>query len=74
MPPLISWGYCRRRSAAPGMPTLLSISTASRSARARETTWCRRMASQIWLPIVWTGLKAVIGSWKIMLISPPRRW
>ena len=25
----------------------------------------------IWLPTVWTGLKAVIGSWKIIEISFP---
>ena len=33
---------------------------------------CRRPTSPIWLPIVWTGENAVIGSWKIMEIAPPR--
>ena len=26
----------------------------------------------IWSPIVWTGLKEVIGSWKMSAISRPR--
>jgi hypothetical protein len=36
------------------------------------TSWCRKIASVIWLPIVCTGLSALIGSWKIIDASPPR--
>ena len=39
-------------------------------ARARASAWligrCRRMASTICCPIVWTGLRLAIGSWKII--------
>ncbi len=31
-----------------------------------------RIVSTIWKPIVYTGLSAVIGSWKITAISRPR--
>ena len=33
---------------------------------------CTRIASLIWSPIVSTGLSEVIGSWKIIAMSPPR--
>ncbi len=33
---------------------------------------CRRSVSPIWRPTVSTGLRLVIGSWKIMLMSLPR--
>ena len=35
----------------------------------RQWSW---IASTIWLPMVWTGLNEVIGSWKTSAISPPR--
>src|SRR4051794_10724624 len=34
--------------------------------------WCSRIASTIWLPMLWTGLKEDIGSWKMSAISAPR--
>ena len=34
--------------------------------RALSTRWCSMTASAIWSPIVKTGLRDVIGSWKIM--------
>ena len=34
---------------------------------------CVRTASAIWSPTVSTGFSDVIGSWKIIAISPPRR-
>ena len=33
---------------------------------------CSISSSEIWLSMVCTGLKAVIGSWKIIEISAPR--
>ena len=33
---------------------------------------CSRIASVSWAPTVITGLSDVIGSWKIIAISPPR--
>ncbi len=41
------------------------------SASARSIPRCRRSDSVICLPIFFTGLSAVIGSWKIMLNSAP---
>ena len=55
-----------------GMPTSLSISTARSSASRRDMRRCRRSASVICAPIVCTGLRDVMGSWKIMEISLPR--
>ena len=36
------------------------------------TSSCTASASPIWLPIVWSGEKEVIGSWKIMPMRLPR--
>ena len=36
--------------------------------------WWLRSISAIWNPIVYTGLSAVIGSWKIIETSRPRIW
>ena len=33
---------------------------------------CRRIASMIWSPMVWTGDSDDIGSWKIIAMSRPR--
>ena len=55
-----------------GMPTGCSRSIARSRASSLLTGWCSRIASMIWLPMVCTGLKEVIGSWKIRAISPPR--
>ena len=39
---------------------------------ARLRGLCARIASAIWLPTVSTGFSDVIGSWKIIAMSPPR--
>ena len=44
-----------------------------RCARPSCPGLCVRTASEIWSPIVKTGFSDVIGSWKIIAISPPRR-
>src|SRR5881227_542706 len=52
--------------------------TAFRRSRARardvrfETSSCSRIASASWSPILCTGFRLVIGSWKIIAISLPR--
>ena len=51
---------------------MASISAARARASRRETPSCSRTVSPIWRPVVSTGLRLVIGSWKIMLISLPR--
>ena len=38
----------------------------------RDSLWWSRIASTIWSPTVKTGLREVIGSWKIMEIWSPR--
>ena len=40
--------------------------------RARPRPWCSRSVSPICRPTVSTGLRLVIGSWKIMEMSLPR--
>ncbi len=45
---------------------------ASRLASAILAPWCRRIDSAICSPTVNTGLREVIGSWKIIAISAPR--
>jgi hypothetical protein len=47
---------------------LLARARASR----RESGSCSRIISMIWSPIVKSGLRLVIGSWKIIAISRPR--
>ena len=42
------------------------------SASFLPTPKCSRTASVIWLPMVNTGLRLLIGSWKIIAISLPR--
>ncbi|MGX1320365.1 hypothetical protein AB7M17_003818 [Bradyrhizobium sp. USDA 377] len=44
----------------------------SASAAARDRPRCWINASAIWKPIVSTGLRLVIGSWKIIATSLPR--
>ena len=72
IPPENWWGYSRSRRAASGMPTrsMRSRARAARPARSRPV-WARRFSS-IWLRTGRTGLSAVIGSWKIIEIWPPR--
>ena len=44
----------------------------ARASRAASPL-CSCSASMIWAPTVMTGLRAVMGSWKITAISLPRR-
>ena len=44
---------------------------ASRAA-ARSIPRCSRAASPTWSPMVWSGDRLVIGSWKIIAIRSPR--
>ena len=68
-----SWcGYSRIRRAGSGMLTASSSSSARARAVRRVARRCTRSVSSIWLPMVKTGLSAVIGSWKMSAISPPR--
>ena len=72
MPPESWCGYsCALRSGS-GMCTSRSISMARSIASRFERPWWRAMASPICLPTVNSGLREVIGSWKIMEISLPR--
>ena len=66
MPPE-SWnGYQRTRCSGEGIPTERSSSTAVDRASFLSMSRWRRSDSPIWSPIRLTGLRAVIGSWKIM--------
>src|ERR1700694_2396955 len=73
MPPDNWCGYSWTRRSGEGMPTRSSISTARSAAARCESLRCKATASAIWAPTVCTGLSEVIGSWKIMAISAPRR-
>jgi hypothetical protein len=53
--------------------TISSNSSAHCLARRSESPSCRFKVSLIWAPIVKTGSKEVIGSWKIIATSAPRR-
>jgi hypothetical protein len=44
----------------------------SRASRLPMPRSCSMMDSMIWFPIVCTGLKQVIGSWKIIAATLPR--
>src|SRR5712671_1638369 len=54
------------------MPTSLNSSIVRSRAWRRDICWCARSCSAICHPTVYTGVSAVIGSWKIIAISPPR--
>ncbi len=73
IPPESWWGYSPMRWAGSGMRALSSMSSAMRRAWRRETSRCCRTASTIWLPMVKTGLSAVIGSWNIIEMRSPRK-
>ena len=73
MPPDSSWGYCLTRRSAFGMPTALSRSMAFCHASAPWATLCTSIDSVSCSPILMTGLRAVIGSWKTMATRLPRR-
>ena len=54
------------------MPTWFSISVAAAQAAFLSMPWWSISGSDSWRPMVWVGLSAVMGSWKIMAISLPR--
>ncbi|MGY3120698.1 hypothetical protein ACVWXQ_004635 [Bradyrhizobium sp. S3.14.4] len=72
MPPEKRCGCSWKRDAAAGMRTRSSRRMVSASAAARDRPRCWISASAIWKPMVSTGLRLVIGSWKIMATSLPR--
>ena len=74
MPPENSWGYCFIRLATLLIPTSSSISMARFDASSLEMllSWARS-ASMSWLPTVYTGFRQVMGFWKIMATSRPRK-
>ena len=72
MPPENSCGYWRARCFGCGMPTSWRRLTASSVASFFDISRWTMKTSEIWLPTRCTGLSAVRGSWKIMLIFAPR--
>ena len=73
MPPENSCGYWSTRRSANGTPTSSRRwMTRARAASSSMPGLCTLTASPIWSPIVSTGFSEVIGSWKIIAISPPR--
>ncbi len=72
MPPDSSCGNCFMRRRASGMRTESSTAMARFSASASPRPLCRRSPSTICVPMLSTGLRLVIGSWKIMAMSSPR--
>ena len=54
------------------MPTRSSSSTARLRATPRLTCWWVVMASAIWSPTVYTGVRADSGSWKTIEMPRPR--
>ena len=68
-----SWcGYSSTRWAGAGMPTRSRSSTARARASFLLRPWWRRSTSPICRPMVRTGFREVIGSWKIIAMSLPR--
>ena len=72
MPPDNSCGYWSILISGEGIDTLQSRSRVCLRASVSVDFWCWMMASLTWSPTVKIGLRDVIGSWKIMLISFPR--
>ncbi len=83
IPPLNWWGYSRCLCSGEGIPTCLRRSVTlsrsySRSLRKRRlgnperSPWTRR-DSAICSPTLYAGFKVVIGSWKTMAMSFPRK-
>ncbi|MNT23102.1 hypothetical protein D3C72_1585130 [compost metagenome] len=68
-----SWcGKLSKRCAASLMPVRSSSAMARSRAARRSRSSCSASVSTIWLPIVYSGFSAVIGSWKIIAMSAPR--
>ena len=72
IPPENSWGYWSYRFSALAMPTFFITPREISLDFFLSLVMCRRVASLIWLPIVYMGEKATMGSWKIMDICLPR--
>ena len=73
MPPESSCGYAVDRALADRESRHASTTRSLPHARPAPASFRRqRSTSPIWSPTRITGLSAVIGSWKIMAISPPR--
>ena len=54
------------------MPTWRSSATVRSCAACRDMPRCRISVSATWSPTRLTGFSELIGSWKIMAMSPPR--
>jgi hypothetical protein len=65
---VLAWRGARRR----GSPPAPASRAAARAPAARSMRLCRRSASAICSPMVSTGFRLVIGSWKIIATSLPR--
>ncbi len=72
MPPESWCGYWSRQRRASAMRTRSSISRARSRAACHGSLKCRTTLSAICVPMVSTGLRLVIGSWKIIAIRLPR--
>ena len=71
-PPESSWGYAPRRLSASCRPTSCSSSKVRSRASLAESRLWTTSASPTCLAMTCSGLRDVIGSWKIMLTTPPR--
>ena len=71
-PPLSWCGKDPARRAASAMPVLANSATAAARACAASMPFFRRSTSAICSPTAYSGLSAVMGSWKIMAMSSPR--
>ena len=72
MPPESWCGYSSSRVSGEGIFTSRSISSARPGPPRRTSGRCSWTASTICSPTVCTGLRLVIGSWKIIAMSSPR--
>ena len=71
--PWLNWNGYEFSLPRPSMPTPLSKRRISSSYSLRlRSGRCRLSTRRNWLPMVKDGLKELIGSWKIIAISPPR--
>src|SRR3954451_2700724 len=61
------------RRPASGMPTSSSSVVARSRAAVLDTGSCARICSAMCQPTLYTGVREVIGSWKIIAMSLPRR-
>jgi hypothetical protein len=72
IPPEKLCGCSPNRRLASGIRTSSRSRSVSASAAAASMPRWRRRTSATWNPTVRTGLRLVMGSWKIMPIAPPR--